>query len=174
MTIANASAVLAADLNTMASTSLGLVAADNAQLPLAHEVCFTWQNVTATVVSNNPERLKCVFVVPFDCFIETVAIVGNDFTASSAIGVVVSCPGLLEPALPLTFSATIGTGINKLTRILYDNTRGSASPAYASVNPALRILLKGATATVSVTTNSSATPSSIQVTLLLRSTFNRG
>lgn len=158
----------------MASTALGALATDNGQLPLGHELNFRFENVTATVVSNNPERLKCVFVVPFDCFIETVAVTCNDFTAASTVAVNVTCAGILD-AIPVVVNATgVGSGINKLGRLLYDNTKASAALIYTSVNPALRVLLKGATVQLNVSTTNAATPSSMQVALLLRSTFNRG
>jgi len=173
MAISNGNPVLAFDLGTMTSTALLNVGADNGQGPLGHEQTHTFFNIVGGGTPTSAQRSKAIFVVPFDCFVESLVAVANDLTNGSTVNVALTSAGVLD-AFPLAVSQTVVTGAAKLTRILYDNSRANAAASYMASNPALRLLPKGATVVVTVSTTSTATPSSIQVTLVLRSYFNRG
>lgn len=173
MSIANGFSVEAADLNATGQIPLGRAQADNAQLPLGHEYVATFQNLVGGGSPTPVNRSKAVFVVPYDCFVESLAVVANDMTNGASLTVALSCPGVLD-AFPVAVTTTLVSGALKVSRFLFDNSKANATAGYMSANPALRLLPKGATVTVNTSTTSTATPSSVQVTLVLRSYFNRG
>ena len=183
MSIANDSTITAADLNGMATTALGLVQADNAQVPGVYELHLQFRGVVA---GSTDAYARYVFVVPFDCYLETFAVSAADQTASSTVSAALTGDGTLVGDLdddtsvqdegklvfwPTKVSGAAGSGQTKLARLLFDgtNTKG----AFATTNRAHRTLLRGSTLTLSVATTSVATASAINVALVLREFFAR-
>lgn len=175
MTIANASTILKSDLDAMATTALGLVQADNAHLPAGLDVNFVWPNlVTGTALT----RRRAVFVAPCDMLIECVAAEAADHTASSTLTVTVVGDGALvtgdgDDGWGMTLAGTVGAGITKLSRLLFDNTRTNVGVAFESTARAFRVFPKGSTITVTVATTSIATPSQTRVCLVGREYWGR-
>lgn len=163
MTLANGSMSAAGDV-TLAS-SLSTLASDNAQKPLAVPLTFIWKNLSNTSATKS-------FVMPFDGYLETLAVQAADQTAASTVTCAVTSTGVLD-AFPVQVTGTAGTGITKLSRLLYDGTRASVASTQLANNRAFRVLPKGSTVVVTMTTTSTATPSALQATLLLRSFFAR-
>lgn len=180
MTLANGSLILASDLAGMATAQLALLAADNGQLPLGLQHAFQFPGITAALLASNPERCKAVFVMPWDGYVETMAVQGGDLTAASTTTATLTCPGPLTKTVvnapdpfPVTQSGTTGAGIVKLARIIYDGTKGRVGATYMPTNRAFRAVTRGATVTVNVTTTSVAAASMLTVSLLVRQFLGR-
>lgn len=164
MTISNGNPILAADLSAMTNADLALVRTDNAQLPLGHLVNFQFKNL---VFGTAPNRSKCRFVIPFDCFIECSAVQTGDVTNASTLTLAFTGDGAL-PNFPVQSSLTLVNGLAKASRVLFDATKGRAGPSFMPLNRALRVWTKGATITMTVSTASVATPSMLQILLVMR------
>lgn len=179
MTLANGSLILASDLAGMATAQLALLAADNGQLPLGLQHAFQFPGITAALLASNPERCKAVFVMPWDGYVETMAVQGGDLTAASTTTATLTCPGPITSTglgpdpFPVTQSGTTGAGIVKLARIIYDGTKGRVGATYMPTNRAFRVIPRGNTVTVNVTTTSVAAASMLTVSLLVRQFLGR-
>lgn len=169
MAITNGSAVLAADLNAMLSSSLAAIQSDNAQLPAGLLVPLSFHGLTNATVST---RRKAIFVAPFDLIIESVAVQAADFTAASTLTVTITGDGPLVN-WPVSVSGTVGAGVVKLARLLYDNTKTNAAKSFALTSRAYRVFPRGSTITVSVATTSVATPNTCVVILACREFYGR-
>ncbi len=168
MTISNGSAIIATDLDALTTAALALIQADNAQLPIGFHHSATFHNV---VTGTNASYRKQIFVVPFDCYIESVCVQAGDQTAASTVTATVEADGVLGP-WDISISGTAGAGTTHLARLLYDNTKTKQS-AVSSTSTAFRVLPAGTTVTITVSTTSIATPSVIVVLLALRQFFAR-
>lgn len=172
MAITNASTITASDLNNMTTAAQALLQTDNAQLPLCQGLCFTFADATAALLGTNPERFKSVFVVPYDCLIEAVCVVANDFTVGSTVTVTMASAGILD-SFPVEITGVTATAAHKFGRTHFNNTKGRVGTTYMTANQATRVLLKGSTVTLSFTTTSVTAANRLQVTVLLRSFFAR-
>jgi hypothetical protein len=174
MTLSNTNTILSADLSTMVTAALALMATDNAQVPAAYEWHSYFPNL---VTGTSAERRKSVVVAPFDCFVEVIAAEGADHTAASTLTVDLYGDGALQafPQAPasgstrpfVTVSGTVGAGITKLSRLLYDGTK-SSTKAGPSTSQAVRLIPRGTTLTLQAATTSVATPSSTHIAVVLR------
>lgn len=180
MSLTNGQAALAADLNTMAATQLGLIQDDNEQLPAAYELHLQFRGV---VDSSTDAYARYEFVCPFDCYLETFAVSSGDQTAASTLKGAITGDRTLVNDLadtesitdegklvfwPTKVSGTAGAGQTKLARLLFDGTKTKQGLNFATTNRAHRTFLKGSTLTVSVATSSINTASLITVALVLR------
>lgn len=172
MTISNGQPVIASDLNAMTTASFLSLQADNAQLPIGWHTNIFFQGLTSAIAAATPHRTKAYFIVPFDHYIETLAVQTGDFSVGSTVTVNINVPGILD-SFPVTVSGTSGTAIVKLPRIIYDGTKGKVGAAYMPSNRALRTINRGASGTVLVTTTNAATASNMQITFVFRSYFSR-
>lgn len=185
MSIANDSAALAADLNTMVTTQLGLLQDDNEQIPGAYELHLQFRGV---VDGSTDAYAKYVFVCPFDCYLETFAVSSGDQTAASTLKGSLTGDATLVNDLdddesvteenrivfwPTKVSGEAGAGQTKLARLLFDGTKTKQGLNFATTNRAHRTLLKGSTLTLSVATSSVAAGSLITVALVLREMLAR-
>lgn len=178
MTISDGSTIESADLDALGTAQLALLRADNAQLPLAHEASFVWVGLTA---SSADERCKAVFVMPFDGWLETLVVQGSDFTAASSVTVSLTCPGVLTASdvdapdpFPVSVTGAVGAASRtKLSRVIYDGTKGRVGTTHMASNRAIRLIPKGATVTINVQTTSVVATSMLQVLLLLRGNWAR-
>jgi hypothetical protein len=179
MSLTNGSNILASDLTALTTAALALIQADNAQVPAAYEWHSHFPNL---VTGTAAERRKSIVVAPFDCFVEVIAAEGNDHTAASTLTVSLYGDGALQsfPQAPasgtttpfLSVSGTVGAGINKLSRLLYDGTK-SSTKAGPSTSQAVRLIPRGTTLTLTVSTTSVAAASSTHVAVVLREFFAR-
>lgn len=179
MAITNGSAITKADLDAMITAALALIQADNGQVPQGLEVHLYFPNLVAATTAL---LAKAVIVAPYDCYVETIAAEGGEHTAASTLTVTVTGDGALGawPKAPAAGSTTpfakasgaVGAGINKIARLLFDGTK-SAPSAGADTSRSVRIIPRGTTLTVAVTTTSVATPSMTHVVLVLREHFAR-
>lgn len=172
MTIALGSTVLAADVNTIVTSSLTNLRTVAALAPLSWRVPLRFAGIT----SSTPDyRRTCEFVVPNDCYIDSVALHAADLTASSAIRLDITADGALR-SWPITMSGTVsGTSFNA-TRLLYDNTRVKTDAngrRFATAGRAFRTLTKGATVTAVAVTTSSSVTGTISAILVLRQFYTR-
>jgi len=185
MTIANNSTITKADLDAMLSTSLGLVQADNAQVPGMYELQLVFPGCISTTSSY---KRKFTFVAPFDCYVETLAVTAVNQTAASTVKAAITGDGTLVDALadsaslgdegklvfwPTKVSGSAGAGITKLPRLLFDGTKTKAGLNFATTSQGHRTILKGSTITVSVSTTSVAAAGVIDVAVVLREFFAR-
>lgn len=169
MTIANGNTIAAADLNAWLTTQLGLIQDDNEQLPLGTLLNFFFHDL----VTSTPERQrKAVFVMPFDGLVEVLAPQCGDHTAASAFTVALTADGAFAN-WPTSLTGTVGAGINKPTRLLYDGTKTKAALNFSTTARAFRVLPRGSTVTLVVSSASVATPSTCQVCVVLRQFFQR-
>ena len=156
MTIANGSTILAADLNALTTTSLGLIQADNARLPGYAPIVFTFQGLVAGTVL---ARRKARFVVPVNMLIDTLAVITTPATSAAAtITATVSAGGILDD-WSMSVTGTLDTIAKKQARLLFDGTM-LAKPGLnqSTTSRVVRLLPKGAIVDVEVvTTNALAT-----------------
>ena len=167
MSITEGATILKADLDALLSTALAALAADNARKPLGHHVVLNFEGVVTGVANVYP---KAVFVVPFDCYVETLAVVCKDMVGT--VTVAVTGDGAVDN-FPITITGTAGAGVTKFARLLYDGTK-TPLVNFATASRAFRCFPKGSTITVTVTTTNAAAASALQVSLVLRSFFSRG
>jgi hypothetical protein len=157
MAIANGNPVLAADLNALGGASRVAMQAVMQRLPGALYIDALFSRLTDTSAEAT-RRMK--FVVPADIYVESLCVqtTAANSTAST-IAVNVTGDGVLPP-WAFQISDTLGTGATKKhARLLYDNG-GTANPGVTPelTGRALRLLPKGSTVTLSVsTTNTLAT-----------------
>lgn len=177
MTVANGSAILAADLAALTTTQLGLVQADNAALPGAHAMHFYFQNLVATTPAYES---KLTFVVPADFYLEAIAVESSNHTAASTTTVTVQSNANVGDASgtlglwPATITGTTGTGTTKLARVLYDGGKSPPKRDFATGSKAFRTYNKGNTLQMTVSTTNTTTPSWVHVVLVARSFYARG
>ena len=169
MTIANGNTITASDLDAWVTTQLGLIQNDNEQKPAGVLLNFFFPDL----VTGTPERQrKAIFVMPFDGLVEAVASQCGDHTASSAFTVALTGDGALVN-WPTSQAGTVGAGITKPSRLLYDNTKTKASLNFSTTAQAFRCFTKGSTVTLVVSSASIATPSACQVCVVMRQFFMR-
>jgi len=164
MSITNGQAILAVDLNGIATTALTAMQADAARKPLGHYVHLAFKNLVASSSYG-----KAKFVAPFDCFVETIACQAGDMVG--AVTVDVTGDGVVS-RFPLRREFTAAAGTTKGSRLLYDGTKGSIADLRGT-SRAVRVFNRGSTITVTVSTASVAAAAHLQVLLLLRSFFGR-
>lgn len=169
MTLANGSTILATDLNAMFPAPLATMAADNAQLPAGAHVPFKFDGIVA---STTAERTKCIFVVPFDVFIEAMAVTTNGMTNPSTVTVAVTGDGAL-PNFPISVTQVVTAAFTNLVRVVFDGTKGRVGKFAMASNRAIRVFPRGSTITVSVTTTNVAVGAQCSVSLALRQYFAR-
>lgn len=180
MAISNGSTITTTDLNAMVSGSLGLLQADNAQLPLGFETNLYFHGITSAISSGNPERCKSVLVVPFDCYLEVLGLRCSAMTAASSTTATLTSDGA-GYNFPKTVTAATGVGIVDASRLLHNNTKTkgfrstklTTNLPMASTHQAFLAFTRGQTITVNVTTTSIAAGCFCQVTLVLRQFFAR-
>lgn len=185
MAITNGQVASAADGNAMATTQLGLVQADNAQVPGVYELHLQFRGVVA---GSTDAYAKYIFVCPFDCYLETFAVSSGDQTAASTLkGAITGDYTVVDDLLdtesitdegkivfwPTKVSGTAGAGMTKLARLSFDGTKTKQGLNFATTNRSHRTLLQGSTITVSVATSSVAAASLITVALVLREFWSR-
>lgn len=177
MTVANGSAILAADLAALTTTQLGLVQADNAALPGALALHFYFQNLLATTPAYES---KTTFVVPADFYLDAIAVEANNHTAASTTTVTVQSSANSGDASgtlglwPATITGTTGAGTTKLSRLLYDGSLTPPKRNFATGSRAFRTYNKGNTLQMTVTTTNTTTASWVHVILVARSFYARG
>ena len=176
MTISNGSAITATDLNAMLTASLQLLVDDNGQLPVGAEMNVVFPNLVTTT----PERRrKFTFVCPVDLLVEVAAVQACDFTVASTATVTIQgdvVGGVSVGPLanwPITITGDTGVGVTALPRLLYDNTKTNVARDFATTARAFRVFPKGTTITITASTTSVATPSTLQVCLVLREMWQR-
>jgi hypothetical protein len=157
MTIGNGFPVLAADLNSLGSTSRENMREIMQRLPGALYIDALFSRLTATSAEAT-RRMK--FVVPADIYVESLCVQTTTANSTAAtITVNVTGDGVLPP-WAFEVRDTLGTGATKKhARLLFDNG-GTANPGVTPelTSRALRLLPKGSTVTLSVsTTNTLAT-----------------
>lgn len=177
MTITNGQTATATDVNAMASTQLGLVQADNADYPAGFLVRFGFPNLVA---STPAYRAKAIFVAPCDLLIEVLAVQTADMVGLvtvTAIG-----DGALitdgddsdgDDGWGMKVSETVGTGIVKCARLLFDNTKTKVTADFQSTAKAFRVVPKGSTVEIIATTANTTTPCECNVTLACREFWSR-
>jgi hypothetical protein len=168
MTIADGQTIIASDLDALTTSALANAQTDNAQLPLGFHLWATFHNLVA---GSNALYRRTVFVVPFDCYIESVKVQAGDQTAASTVTLALDFDGVLAP-WEISISGSAGAGTTELTRLLYDNTKTKQTNV-AATSMAFRVLPAGTTVAVTVSTTSVATPSMVAVGLCLREFFAR-
>lgn len=169
MAIANGSTILTADLNAMLSSTLAAIQADNAQLPAGLELNLSFPGL---VNATPAEQRKAIFVAPFDLLVDAIAVQSSGFTAASTLTVAVTGDG---PVVnwPMTVSGTVGAGVVKLARLLYDNTKTNPAKSFATTSRAFRVFPRGSTITVTASTSSVAAGSLCTVNLAMREFHGR-
>jgi hypothetical protein len=179
VTISNGSTILEADLSGLITSQLTALQADNAGLPLGLYYNFTFQNL---VTGTPATRRKAIVVIPHDMYLEVAAVQGSDFTAASTLTVDLTAIDEYSEQLeernplvnwPVRRTGTVGAGINKLSRLHYDNTKTKAGRNFNTTSRAFRSLLKGSTWKLSLETTSVATPSMCHVMLVARQHWAR-
>lgn len=145
MAITNGALIAAADLTAATNASRATIRTDNAQLPLGWHFNAYFHGLLAATPR---ERSRCIFVAPFDCTVESVAVTALGFDALSVLTVDVTAPGVLA-SFPLRVFALASTA--NLPRILYDGTKGKTG-AMMPANPAVRALYAGTRCTIAVST----------------------
>jgi hypothetical protein len=169
MSISNAATVATADLNAMTTTAQTNVLADTTDVPLGFEVNLQWRDIVAGTSS---ERRKAIVVVPFDCYLETLAVMTGDMTNPSTVTVTVTGDGALAN-WPVSVSAAVGASPANMARLLYDNTKTKADIDFSTTARAFRVYPAGTTVTVQCTSNSAATPNLLQAVLVFREFWSR-
>lgn len=168
MTVANGSAILAADLAALTTAQLALLQADNAALPGALGLRFHFQNLVA---STPAYASKSIIVVPFDMYLDVLAVEAKNHTAGATTTVTLSEP---LGTWPTTITGTTGgAGPTRLTRLLYDNSRAPPKRDFATASSAFRMFNKGSTLTLTATTTNTTTASWVHVNLVARSGYAR-
>jgi hypothetical protein len=170
MTISNGSAVLAADLDAMLTSSLALILADDAQLPAGAELNLYFprlQSATPTSVR------RYSFVAPCDLLVECSYVQAADMAAASQLTVNVTGNGELGN-WPLTVGPfSVGSGVSNGPRLLFDNTKGNPKNNFATTSQAFRVFRRGVTITITLTATGGAATSTVQVGLVFREFFQR-
>ena len=172
MTVANGSTILAADLNALTTTQLGLIQADNARLPGYAPVIFTFQGLVATTV---PARRRARFIVPANMLVDTLAIITSPATSNTAtITATVSAGGILDD-FSMEVTGTLDTVTKKQSRLLYDGTM-LAKPGLnqSTTSRVVRLLPKGAIVDVTVSTTNALATMVATIVLCSRSRLARG
>lgn len=167
MTVANGSIILAADLNTLVTPSLALMRTDNARLPGG--VPFTMEFHGVTDVSPR----SCRIVIPVDMLVESIAVQTSAASAASTITVDVTGDGAL-PVFAMRVTGTTSAGLKKQSRLLFDNTM-TANPGVSpeTTSRVGRILPRGSTVDVFVTTSNTLATMIVQVVIVARSRLAR-
>jgi hypothetical protein len=182
VTLANGSAILASDLDGITESARALLRTDAQRVPLGLALNFHFQGLTAALYGTNPERFRSVFITPWDCWVETIAVRTGEFTAASTISATITGPTDSEgeeisitAAFPLVVPAgTVGANTTRLSRLLYDGTATRAGAGYMQSNRASRLLLAGMTYTLQLAVTGNAVANSMaQVCLLLRQAWAR-
>lgn len=172
MSITNGSLITAADLNAMTSTALGQLRTDNAQLPLGKRLNLSFSGLTAAIVAASPQLCRKTIVVPFDCYVEVLAVTASGMTAASTTTVAIAGDGAL-PNFPISATATTGAGVVEFGRTLFDGTKGRVGKANMPTNQAFRAFTQGSTLTITATTTSVAANAVLQVEIVIRSFLGR-
>lgn len=173
MAITDGLVVAVADLNAQVTGAQALLQADNAQLPVGFDVSFQFESIVAGGLNAvPPRRLKKIFVVPFDCYLDALAVMGGDVTNPSNVTVALTGDGAL-PNWPTTITGAFGASPALMPRLLYDNTKTKIGADFATASRAFRVYPRGATCTLQVTAASATTASLVQVLLAFRQYFAR-
>lgn len=171
MTIANGQPVIAAELNNLNGADMENLRGDNERSPGG--VLFHCQ-FPGLVASTPARRSKRVLVIPVDMYVDSLAVQTTPGTAASTISVEVTGDGALPNFAMRLEGVLSSTLVKKHPRLLFDNNL-SAKPG---VDPALtsrvmRLLPKGSTITITVSTTNAVATMECQVTLCGRSYFAR-
>jgi hypothetical protein len=167
VTISNGSNILAADLNVMLDAVLDKVVADHRGLPLGHFWRQTYQNVVASTPAT---VTTTALIAPFDCFVESVAVCSGDMAGTFTLAIDGN-GGVGE--FPITVTGTLVSGRTELARKLFDGSLIDGQSDMATVQTAVRVFPKGTTITLAFSTSSTATPSTLEIALVLRGMWGR-
>lgn len=160
MAIIDGYQILASDMNTLLDGYLSSIQAEANSKTLGAYFCHTMYNV----VNTTPEyRRQWIFVAPCNVYIETLAVQTMDMVGLTTVTVNVDA----TPTTPYSVSDTAVTGIDKFDRLLFDNSV-SNNRRFALDSRMFRLLPKGSTITVTVSTSNTTTPSAIQIILPYR------
>jgi hypothetical protein len=192
MAITNGLTIDKADLDAMLTTSLALLQADGVRPPAGLEQNVYFNNLVAGTAR---ARRRFTFIAPCDLLLETLAVQAVDFTAASSLSVGVGSgttddddelPLMVDDiddttslasdgiraTWPVKVTGTVGAGATSLSRLLFDGTKAKLTRP-ATTSRAVRVFLKGSTIHVSASTTSIATPSRLQVCLVMRELWGR-
>jgi hypothetical protein len=172
MPITNGSTILAADLNALTTTSLGLIQADNARLPGYAPIVFTFQGLVASAPA---AQRRARFVAPVNLLVDTLAVMTTPANSAAAtITATVSAGGILDD-WSMTRTGTLDTIGKKQTRLLYDGTM-NAKPGLnqATTSRVVRLLPKGSIVDVEVETTNTLTTMVATIVICSRCYLARG
>ena len=171
MTISNGSLITAADLNTLTSTQLGLIRADNARLAGVVNHSYTSFNIVGTT-SLLLRTWK--FVVPVDTIVDWICLQGCQHTNPSTTSITITPDGPAA-AFPIVLSGSTGAaGRERRSSALFDNTVTNVANDFATTSRVLRVWPKGTTVTAVIATTNVVAVSSIGVNICGRSFNSRG
>lgn len=149
-----------ADLNSyMSSDSL---VSTRAALPAADYLHFEFDALTSSVAAH---RRKRQFVVPADCYLETVAVHVVATTTNNVITVSLTGNGAFLH-WPVSLTEQTSSTSDSLTRTLFDNSYSKLA------DKGFRALTKGTTMTIEVA-NSTTNPVQVFANLVLRQFYGR-
>ena len=161
MTISNGSLIEAADLDGLLTAGMTKIIADRERLPNGYYLSFSFYDLVATT----PEAARTKrFVIPRDCYLETMAVTGGE--VSAAVSADLTGDGSLAN-FPVRLSGTLGAGVSDLTRKFYDST------VTKDLDRAFRLLNQGSTCTLMVSSSKLVSGSTLTVTLVLRQFMGR-
>ena len=172
MTILSGSTVLSADVNAIVTTQLAGVRTVAAIAPIPWRVPLRF----AGIVSSTPDFRRTVeFVVPNDCYVDSVALHAADMTAGATVQADITADGALR-SWPITVAGVVAGTDYDAPRLLFDNSRVKTDAngrRFAVSGRAFRVLTKGATVTCVAQTSSVAAAGTLSVILALRQFYTR-
>lgn len=161
MTISNGSTIDKADLDALLTTGMANLQNYRLRLPRGYNVTLQFVEILSTTTA---ERRTKSFVVPRDCYIETVAVQCSEVNAP--VTVRVTGNGSMYN-WPITITGNPGAGIFHLTRTLYDNTPTKNG------DRGFRLVNQGSSLTVSVESGKVAGFNVITVAVVFRQFLGR-
>lgn len=138
------------------------LATTRAALPAADYLHFEFDALTSSVAAHRRQRQ---FVVPADCYLETIAVHVVAATTGNVITVSLTGNGAFLH-WPVSLTELTSTTSDSLTRTLFDNSYSKLA------DRGFRALTKGTTMTIEVA-NSTANPVQVFVNLVLRQFYGR-
>jgi len=161
MTISNGSTIDKADLDALLPTGMSHLQDYKNRIPRGYNITLSFVNVlNVTPQANRTKK----FVVPRDCYIETVSVVLVALSAAATVDITGN--GLLY-SFPISISGSGGPGQSRLPRILYDNVEN------VTQDRRFRLINQGSTVTVTVDSTKTSGASSIEVSILMRQFLGR-
>lgn len=165
MTIANGQDVTKADLDAFGATALLVMRVNMRRAPLGHVENIIWRGVVSGLDLHRRQRR---FVVPWDCYLETVRVQTDNMTGDVTVTLSSNTDLNKEiPAFGVTIEETVTSARTALDAVLFDGTKTRDGAR------AFRTLTKGSTVTVTAETTNTEEASSLQVALVLRAPWGR-